>query len=196
MAVNLKKGQKVSLSKQMRLAMIGLGWHTNAHKTRYSFDLDASAFCLGSNGKVTCDEDFIFYNNLKHPTGCVTHTGDDREGGDGDGDDEVIVVDFSKVPDDIQTIAITVTIHDAEVRQQNFGQVSNAYVRVCSMDAPDDFDGANEQLKFQLNDEFSFETALIVCEIYRGENGWAFAAVGEGANKGLVGLCKKYGVNV
>ena len=125
MAVSLSKGQRVSLDKGIVKALIGLGWDTNKYDGGYDFDLDAAAFLLGENGKVTCDEDFIFYNNLKSRNEAVVHTGDNRTG-DGDGDDEVIMIDFSKIPANISKIAITVTIHDAVNRKQNFGQVSNA----------------------------------------------------------------------
>ena len=132
MAVNLTKGGRISLNKEapgLKKILIGLGWDTNASDTGADFDLDASVFLLDSNAKVANEKDFVFYNNLSSSDGSVVHTGDNRTG-EGDGDDEVIMIDFSKIPSEIKKIAICVTIHDAEARRQNFGQVSNAYIRV------------------------------------------------------------------
>ena len=140
MAVNLSKGQRVSLDKSVTLARIGLGWDTNKYDGGSDFDLDASVFLLGANGKVLRDEDFVFYNNLNGRNGAVVHTGDNRTG-EGDGDDEAIIIDFTKIPPEIEKIAVTVTIFDAQQRNQNFGQVSNAYVRVVKIDNPDDVNG-------------------------------------------------------
>lgn len=194
MGVNLAKGQRVSLDKNMNMALIGLGWDTNRYDGGKDFDLDASAFLLNADGKVRKDEDFIFYGNLKSSDGSVTHTGDNLTG-EGDGDDEVLIIDFSKVPADIQKIAITVTIYDAQVRGQNFGQVSNAYVRVARMANENDMVGT-EVLKFDLAEEFSVETALVVCEIYKNNGEWKFNAVGTGYQGGLEALCRSFGVNV
>ncbi|MCI8578327.1 MAG: TerD family protein [Lachnospiraceae bacterium] len=194
MGVNLSKGQRVSLDKNMTMALVGLGWDTNRYDGGADFDLDASAFMLGANGKVRKDEDFIFYGNLQSSDGSVRHTGDNLTG-DGDGDDEVLIIDFSKVPADVQKIAITVTIYDALVRRQNFGQVSNAYVRVARMANENDMIGT-EVLKFDLAEEFSVETALVVCEIYKNGNDWKFNAVGAGYQGGLEALCRSFGVNV
>lgn len=194
MAVNLSKGQRVSLDKGLTMALVGLGWDTNQYDGGYDFDLDAAAFILGPSGKVRSDDDFIFYNNLESRDGSVRHTGDNLTG-EGDGDDEVLIIDFAKVPADIQKIAITVTIYDAQVRRQNFGQVSNAYVRVARMAGPEDMVGS-EVLKFDLMEEFSIETALVVCEIYRHNGDWKFNAVGAGYQGGLEALCRSYGVNV
>ena len=194
MAVNLSKGQRVSLDKGMKMALIGLGWDVNKYDGGADFDLDASAFLLGSNEKVRRDEDFIFYGNLDSTDGSVHHTGDNRTG-EGEGDDEVLIIDFSKVPPDISKIAITVTIYEAQERGQNFGQVSNAYVRVARMANAQDMTGA-EVLRFDLMEEFSVETALVVCEIYRHGDEWKFNAVGAGYSGGLAALCRAYGVNV
>lgn len=194
MGVNLSKGQRVSLDKNMTMAMVGLGWDTNRYDGGADFDLDACAFMLGANGKVRKDEDFIFYGNLQSMDGSIRHMGDNLTG-DGDGDDEVIVIDFTKVPADIQKIAITVTIYDAPIRRQNFGQVSNAYVRVARMANENDMAGT-EVLKFDLAEEFSVETALVVCEIYRHNGDWKFNAVGAGYQGGLEALCRSFGVNV
>ena len=194
MAVNLTKGQKVSLDKGMKLALIGLGWDTNRYDGRADFDLDASAFLLGANGRVRKDEDFIFYGNLSGDNECVVHTGDSLAGGSG-GDDETLFIDFSKVPADVERIAITVTIYEAAGRGQNFGQVSNAYVRVARRASDSDMVGT-EQLRYNLGEDFSIETALVVCELYRSGSEWKFNAVGAGYQGGLYALCKAYGVNV
>lgn len=194
MGINLSKGQRVNLEKSMTLALIGLGWDTNQYDGGYDFDLDAAAFLLGENGKVLKDEDFIFYNNLDGRNGAVVHTGDNLTG-EGEGDDEVILIDFTKVPDEIKKIAITVTIHEAVQRGQNFGQVSNAYVRVARRSNKDDMTGI-EELKYDLMEEFSIETAIVVCEIYRHGNDWKFNAVGSGYQGGLEALCRSFGVNV
>ena len=194
MAVSLTKGQRVSLDKGVRWALVGLGWDTNRYDGTADFDLDASAFLLGANGRVRKDEDFIFYGNLQSTDSSVTHTGDSLEGGSG-GDDETLFIDFSKVPEDVQKIAITVTIYEAQERGQNFGQVSNAYVRVARRTSESDTVGT-EVLRYDLGEEFSIETALVVCEIYRNGNDWKFNAVGAGYQGGLYALCKAYGVNV
>lgn len=194
MAINLSKGQRVSLDKGVKLALVGLGWDTNRYDGGADFDLDASAFMLGANGKVRKDEDFIFYGNLQSADGAVTHTGDSLEGGSG-GDDETLFIDFSKVPTDVEKIAITVTIYEAQERGQNFGQVSNAYVRVARRSSESDTVGT-EELRYDLGEDFSIETALVVCEIYRSGATWKFNAVGAGYQGGLYALCKAYGVNV
>lgn len=194
MAISLAKGQRVSLDKSMTHALVGLGWDTNKYDGGQDFDLDAAAFLLGANGKVLSDEDFIFYNNLESKTGAVKHTGDNLTGA-GDGDDEVILVDFTKMPAEVQKIAITVTIHEAAARQQNFGQVSNAYVRVAKMANENDLTGENA-LRYDLGEDFSVETAIVVCEIYRNGADWKFNAVGAGFQGGLEALCRNFGVNI
>lgn len=194
MAVKLKKGQRVSLDKGINHALIGLGWDINGYNGSDDFDLDACAFLLNANGRVRSDEDFIFYGNLQSADGSVTHTGDNRTGA-GDGDDEVIMIDFTKVPADVQKIAITVTIYDAQERRQNFGQVSNAYVRVARTENNDDYVG-KEELRYDLAEDFSIETALVVCEIYKHNGSWKFNAVGSGYSGGLEALCRSYGVDV
>ena len=186
MGVNLSKGQRVSLDKNMTMAMVGLGWDVKQFDGGADFDLDASAFILGANGKVRSDADFIFYNNLESTDHSVKHMGDNLTG-EGEGDDEVIVIDFTKVPADVQKIAITVTIYDAQARGQNFGQVSNAYVRVARMSNENDMNGS-EVLRFDLGEEFSIETAVVVCEIYRHNGDWKFNAVGSGYQGGLAAL--------
>jgi tellurium resistance protein TerD len=193
MAINLQKGQKVSLDKSMKMALVGLGWDTNKYDGGYDFDLDASAFLLGANGKCLRDEDFIFYNNLNGRDGAVVHQGDNRTGA-GEGDDEVIIIDFTKMPEEIQKVAICVTIHEAAKRRQNFGQVSNAYIRVAKIDSDQDLVG-EDQLRFDLEEEFSIETALVVCEIYRHNGEWKFNAVASGFQGGLEALVRNYGLS-
>lgn len=193
MAINLQKGQRVSLDNSMKLALVGLGWDTNRYDGGYDFDLDASAFLLGENGKLLKDEDFVFYNNLNGRDGAVVHTGDNLTG-DGEGDDEVIMIDFTKIPSEIKKIAICVTIHEAELRRQNFGQVSNAYIRIAKL--ADEFDTVGEQLlKFDLEEEFSIETALVVAEIYNRNGEWKFNAVAAGYQGGLEAIVRSFGGN-
>ena len=194
MGVNLSKGQRVSLDKGTTMALVGLGWDVNRYDGGNDFDLDAAAFMLGDDGKVLKDEDFIFYGNLESADGSVRHTGDNLTGA-GDGDDEVLILNLSKVPAHVKKIAITVTIYDAQARHQNFGQVSNAYVRVAKMANENDMTGV-EELRFDLVEEFSIETAIVVCEIYKNGNDWKFNAVGAGYSGGLEALCRSYGVNV
>ncbi|NHM29228.1 TerD family protein [Neobacillus terrae] len=192
MSINLSKGQRIDLTKTnpgLTKVIIGLGWDTNHYDGGQDFDLDASAFLADLNGKVVNDEDFIFYNNLVHPSGSVEHTGDNRTG-EGDGDDEQVKIDFSKVPSHVHKIAITVTIHDATQRNQNFGQVSNAFARVV------DEESGREILRFDLGEDFSVETAVVICELYRHNGEWKFNAVGSGFSGGLAALCRNFGLTV
>ncbi|MCY7705455.1 TerD family protein [Bacillus safensis] len=192
MAIQLSKGQRVDLTKTnpgLTKVMIGLGWDTNKYSGGAEFDLDASAFLVDANNRCQQDTDFVFYNNLQHPSGSVTHTGDNRTG-EGDGDDEQILVDFSKIPANIDRIGITVTIHEAEARSQNFGQVSNAFVRVVNEE------GGEELIRFDLGEDFSIETAVVVCELYRHGSDWKFNAIGSGFSGGLAALCQNYGLEV
>ena len=169
--------------------VVGLGWDVNRYDTGGAFDLDAAAFLLTENGKISRTEDFIFYGNLEHPSGAVKHLGDNLTGV-GDGDDEQIVIDLSLVPENIQKIAFTVTIYDAEARRQNFGQVSNAFIRI--------YNKANgeELLRYDLGEDFSIETAAVFGELYRHNGEWKFNAIGSGYQGGLAALCENYGVDV
>ncbi len=192
MAVSLRKGQKVDLTKgrpSLKKVLIGLGWDTNKYDGGFDLDLDAAAFLLGEGGKVTSDDDFVFYNNLKHKRGSVEHMGDNLTGA-GEGDDEEIKIDLEKVPAQFQKIDFTVTIYDADVRKQTFGQVSNAYIRVV-----DDMTG-EELIRYDLGEDFSVETAVVVGEIYRHNGEWKFNAIGSGWSGGLAALGRNYGVNV
>ena len=193
MGVSLKKGERVSLKKNAVKALVGLGWDTKKYDGGFDFDLDASAFLLDKNGKVLSDKHFIFYGNPDDPAGSVHHTGDDRTGGSG-GDDEQIYVNFHKVPQEVEKIAFTVTIYEAGRRKQNFGQVSNAYIRVVMLQNEEDTDGV-EEVRYSLGEEFSVETALVFGELYRYGLGWKFAAVGAGYSGGLAALCKSYGID-
>lgn len=191
MAIQLSKGQRIDLTKtdpSLQRIIIGLGWDIKHFDGGQDFDLDASAFILNANGKCRSESDFIFYNNLQSPDGSVVHTGDNRTG-EGDGDDEQLKIDLSKVPHDVHKVAITVTIHDAEARHQNFGQVSNAFVRLVNEDT-----GA-EVLRYDLGEDFSIETAVVFCEVYKHGNDWKFNAVGSGYQGGLHALVNAYGLN-
>ena len=192
MAVCLKKGQKVDLTKTnpgLKKITVGLGWDVNRYDGGAEFDLDASAFLLGANGRVNSDSDFVFYGNESHVSGGVVYGGDNRTG-EGEGDDEQIQVDLSLVPANVEKIAFTVTIYEAVERRQNFGQVSNAFVRIV-----DDASG-EEIIRYDLEEDFSIETALVVGELYRHNGEWKFNAIGSGYQGGLEALCRAYGVNV
>jgi tellurium resistance protein TerD len=191
MAVCLTKGQKVDLTKGnpgLTKLLIGLGWDVNKYDGGGEFDLDAAAFLCAENGKVRSDADFVFYSNTKHASGSVEHTGDNRTG-EGEGDDEAIQVDLSLVPADITTISFTATIYDAENRHQNFGQVSNAYIRVV------DQANGTELIRYDLGEDFSIETAIVVGSLYRNGAEWKFNAVGSGFQGGLAALCQNFGIN-
>lgn len=191
MAISLSKGGNVSLSKTapgLTKIIVGLGWDTRATDGA-AFDLDASAFLLKADGKVRSDGDFVFYNQTKSPDGSVEHTGDNLTG-EGEGDDETIKVNLAGVPPEIEKIAISVTIHDAEARKQNFGMVSQAFVRVVN-----EADG-KEIVRYDLSEDFSVETALTFGEVYRSSGEWKFRAVGQGFKGGLGPLAKNFGVSV
>lgn len=191
MAVSLKKGGNISLSKtdaSLRRILVGLGWNARATDGQ-EYDLDASAFILRENGKVGSDEDFIFYNQLTSTCGSMTHTGDNRTGA-GAGDDEALTVDLGNVPGYVTRIAICVTIDEADVKKQNFGQVSDAFVRIVNQDSD------VEIVRFDLSEDYSTETAMIFGEVYRHNGEWKFKAVGQGFAGGLAALCHNFGVNV
>jgi tellurium resistance protein TerD len=183
MAINLQKGQRESISAPK--FTIGLGWDTNSSSTGTAFDLDASVFVMGDNKKLLSDEHLVFYNNLKSPDGAVEHSGDNLTG-DGDGDDEQIMVDLSKISPQASEICIVVTIHEAANRRQNFGQVRNSFIRI--------FDTASntELLKYELEEDFSIETAVEFGRIYKRNNEWKFEAVGAGMKGGLQDYLNKY----
>lgn len=191
MSVSLSKGGNVSLSKEapgLTNILIGLGWDVRSTDGA-AFDLDASCFLLNADGKVRSDADFIFYNNLKSSDGSVEHTGDNLTG-EGDGDDEAVKVDLSRVPAEIAKIAVAVTIHDADARRQNFGSVSNAFVRIV------DSGTGTEITRYDLTEDSSTETAMIFGEVYRHGEEWKFRAVGQGFAGGLGPMARNFGVNI
>jgi tellurium resistance protein TerD len=191
MSVSLSKGGNVSLSKEapgLRAVLVGLGWDVRT-TTGADFDLDASALMLGSNGKILSDQHFVFFNNLTSPDGSVEHTGDNLTG-EGEGDDEAIKVNLEGVPAEVDRIVVTVSIYDADARQQSFGQVRNAFIRVVNQ-------ADNRELaRYDLSEDASTETAMIFGELYRNQSEWKFRAVGQGYSSGLAGIARDFGVNV
>lgn len=191
MGVSLSKGANVSLSRlsaNLKNILIGLGWDARA-TVGDSFDLDAAVFMLESSGKVPSDAHFIFYNQPVSPCRSIEHTGDNRTGA-GDGDDEAVKVNLSTIPAVCQRLVVTVTIHEAGARRQNFGQIGQAFIRIVNQET-------NEELaRFDLSEDYSTETAIIFGEVYRHGNEWKFRAVGQGMSGGLEALCRQYGVNL
>ncbi|XGA79990.1 TerD family protein [Halomonas sp. CH40] len=191
MAVSLSKGGNVSLSKEapgLKHVVVGLGWDPRVTDGQ-EFDLDASVFLCGEDGKVRSDTDFVFYNNKVGGDGAVEHQGDNKTG-EGEGDDEQVKIDLSSVPADVKKLAFAVTIHDAESRKQNFGMVSNAFMRVVNGE-----DG-KELARYDLSEDYSVETAMIFGEVYRHGDEWKFKAIGQGFGGGLHPLASSFGVNV
>ena len=190
MPINLSKGQKVSLTKDnpgLNNLLVGLGWDVNAFDSGTSFDLDASVFIADASGKCPSEKEFIFYGNKEHTSGAVKHMGDNTTG-EGDGDDEQIHIELNKVPANLEKIAFTVTIYEAEQRHQNFGQVSNSYIRIVD-------EATNTELvRFDLGEDFSIETAVVVGELYKNNGEWKFNAIGSGFQGGLAALCGHYGI--
>lgn len=190
MGIQLSKGQRIDLMKQdpgLNNVGIGLGWDVKQFDGGIDFDLDASVFLLDASGKCRNEQDFIFYNNLTSSDQSIVHTGDNRTG-EGDGDDEKILVNLKQVSPQIEKIVVTVTVYDAEGRRQNFGQVLNAYVRLTNEDT------GSEVLRYDLGEDFSIETAVVFCELYRHNGEWKFAAVGSGYQGGLASLVNAYGL--
>ena len=190
MAINLTKGQKVDLTKGnpgLKKLMVGLGWDVNAYDSGADFDLDAAAFMLGDNGKCPSEKEFIFYGNLTHPSESLKHMGDNLTG-EGEGDDEQIFIDLTKIPANVSKVAFTVTIYEAEERGQNFGQVSNSFIRIV------DESTGQEVIHYDLGEDFSIETAVVVGELYKHNGEWKFNAIGSGFQGGLAALCGQYGI--
>lgn len=189
MSINLQKGQRVPMANNNGASIqkfrVGLGWDTNETDSGVDFDLDASAFILGDNNKVVSNSHFVYFNNLKDPENSVIHTGDNLTG-EGDGDDEMIDIDLSLINRDAKSINIVVTIHDAEVRSQNFGQVRNAFIRIY------DPNSNEEYMKFDLSEDFSIETAVEFGRVYLHNDSWKFEALGSGFNGGLQQFVDKY----
>ncbi|MBY3789161.1 TerD family protein [Photobacterium carnosum] len=191
MAVSLVKGGNVSLTKTaptMTKTLAGLGWDTRATDGQ-DFDLDCSVFMVDESNKVLSDANFIFFNNKVSPCGSVTHNGDNLTG-EGEGDDESVLVDFDKVPAEVKKLVFSVTIHEADARGQNFGMVSNAFMRIVNSD------NQEEIARFDLSEDASIETAMIFGELYRHNSEWKFKAVGQGFSGGLSALAKEHGVNI
>jgi tellurium resistance protein TerD len=191
MAINLQKGQNVSLNSEspgINRLHAGLGWDTQSFAGA-AFDLDVMVFLTNGSDKVISDDHFVFYNNLKSPDGSVEHTGDNRTG-DGDGDDEVINVTLSAVSASVEKVIFTASIHEAEQRRQTFGQVRNAYIRLV------DLATNTEIIRYDLSEDFSIETSIVVGELYRRNNEWKFKAIGQGYKDGLVSLLRAHGVSV
>ena len=191
MAISLQKGGNVNLSKEapgITKMIIGLGWDTRATDGA-AFDLDGAIFLLNAAGKVRSDADFVFYNNLKSTDGSIVHSGDNTTGA-GAGDDETVTIDLANVPADVDKVSICVTIHDAETRKQNFGQVSKAFVRCVNAD------GNTEIARYDLSEDGSTEAAMVFGEVYRAGTEWKFRAIGQGFKGGLGPLAKNFGVNV
>ena len=192
MPINLTKGQKVDLTKGnpgLKKLMVGLGWDVNAFDSGADFDLDAAAFMLGDNGKCPTEKEFIFYGNLTHPSEALKHMGDNLTG-EGEGDDEQIFVDLSKIPSNVSKVAFTVTIYEAESRGQNFGQVSNSFIRIV------DESTGHELIHYDLGEDFSIETAVVLGEHYKYNGEWKFNATGSGFQGCLAALCGHYGIEV
>lgn len=188
MSINLTKGERINLSKEapgMKKAGVGLGWDVNATDTGSQFDLDVSVFMLGENGKVPNEKYFVYYNNLESSDGAVMSSGDDRTG-EGGGDDETIRVELSKVDAAIQEIIFVVTIYEAEARRQNFGQVRNSFIRIY------DEETQTEVTRYELDEDFSRETALEMGRLYKKDGEWRFQAVGQGYNSGLEAFVSQY----
>lgn len=192
MPIVLTKGQKVDLTKGnagLDKILVGLGWDTNKYDGGADFDLDVSVFMTGASGKVERESNFIFYNNPKDDAGSVVYSGDNRTGV-GEGDDESVNIQLAKVPADVQKISFTVTIHEAAARSQNFGQVSNAYIRIVNEDS------GEELIRYDLGEDYSIETAVIAGELYRHGGEWKFTAIGSGFSGGLEALCCNFGLDV
>lgn len=190
--ISLSKGQKVDLTKTnpgLTNLLVGLGWDVNKYDGGHDFDLDASVFLLDANGKVTGGEDFVFYNNVTGGNGSVVHTGDNLTG-EGDGDDETVKISIQNIPSNIHKLSFAVTIHEADARGQNFGMVSNAFIRIV------DEKSNNELIRYDLGEDFSVETAVVVGELYRHNGEWKFSAIGSGYQGGLASLCKDYGLQI
>ena len=190
MAISLQKGQKIDLTKGnpgLSKIIVGLGWDVNKYDGQAQFDLDSSVFLLDASGKATNEKNFVYYGNLKAPG--VEHTGDNLTG-EGDGDDEQIKIDLTAIPEDVDKIAFTVTIYEAEKRKQSFGQVSNAFIRIV------DENTKQELVRYDLGEDYSIETAIVVAELYRNNEEWKFNAVGSGFSGGLGALAKNYGLDI
>ena len=188
MGINLSKGGRIDLSKEapsLQNVGIGLGWDTNESDTGVDFDLDASLFMINASAKIPNEKFFVFYNNLTSPDGAVTHNGDNRTG-EGEGDDESLAIKLSSLDAQIEELVFVVTIDEAQQRNQNFGQVSNAFIRIF------DIDSNKELAKYDLEEDFSTEIAIEFGRLYKKSGTWRFKAVGTGFNSGLQGFVDKF----
>lgn len=192
MSISLVKGQKIDLTKGnegLSRVVFGIGWDTNRYDGNVDFDLDVSAFFTGENEKVISEQDFVFYGQPQHPSGSLIYSGDNQNG-EGDGDDETMIVELNKIPSNIKKISFAATIYDAENRLQNFGMVDNSYIRAYDANT-------NEELfKYELNEDFSLETGIVAGELYRKGGEWKFNAVGSGYNGGLATIARNFGLNI
>ncbi len=189
MSLDVTKGQRIELTKEnpgLKKIKIGLGWDVNKSGGS-AFDLDSSAFLLNSEGKLMSSKDVIYFKNLKHESGAVTHSGDNLTGV-GEGDDEVITIDLEKVPQNIVKIECAINIYQAESRRQNFGMVQKAFARVLD-------DSGKELLKYELSEDYSTNTGVIICDIYNHNGEWKFSAVGNGIRGGITEISKTLGLN-
>lgn len=192
MSISLVKGQKIDLTKGnsgLKKVVFGIGWDTNRYDGNADFDLDVSAFFTGADGKVTGEQDFVFYGQAQHPSGALIYSGDNQTGA-GSGDDETMTVELSKIPSNIEKISFAATIYDAENRLQNFGMVDNSYIRAY------DADTGEELFKYELNEDFSLETGVVSGELYRKNGEWKFNAVGSGYQGGLAAIARSFGLNI
>ena len=191
MSINLQKGQKIDLTKDnsnLNKVMFGLGWDVNRYDGNDQFDLDVSAFLTDDSGHCPSETDMIFYNNTRHPSGAVMHSGDNRTG-EGEGDDETILVELSKIPANITKISFVVTIDQAEQRMQNFGMVESSYIRAVDQDT-------NEELfRYDLEEDYSLETGIVAGELYKHNGNWKFNAVGSGFKGGLAAILSNFGLS-
>jgi tellurium resistance protein TerD len=185
-AINLSKGDRFDLNKGLSKVGVGLGWNPNEGESQFDFDLDASAFMLGSNKKLPLDEFFVFYNNPQSPDRAVASSGDDKTGGSSDGDDETLSVDLEKVDKRVQEIVFTVSIHEYDKRKQNFGQVRSSFIRIYNAVT------GEEIAKYELDEDFSVETAIEFGRLYRNGDQWKFEAMGIGYKGGLQYFVNKY----
>ena len=191
MSVNLTKGGRIDLTKGtgLKVALAGLGWDTNRYQGSAQFDLDLTLFLCGGNKKVIDDSHFVFYGNTSDPENAVVHSGDNLTG-EGDGDDESAIITFANLDSRVESIVIAVTIYDARTRDQNFGMVDNAYIRVLNNET------GEELCRYDLGEDFSTQTSVVFAEMYKHQGEWKFKAVGQGYDKELGDLCREYGVNV
>ncbi len=192
MAINLKKGGSTQLDNTMQYGFVGLGW--DERRGDQPVDLDLVAFMLGKNGRVIRESDFVFYNNLLSSCGSLTHTGDEKKGVL-EGDDEIIAIKFNRIPLDVDRIVFAAEVHDAAVLRTNFGSVRNAFCRFVKMKDNRDFEG-EELVYYALSSDYSYDTCMVICELFRSNGEWKFRAVGNSYREDLAFLCRMFGLDV